>query len=309
MSKEVEEKLLQVPVIGTIVRIFKRVILPGFNGLSLYDLLEIYITGIIKGTFSARASSIAYSFFIAIFPFLLFILNLISYIKVEGFQQRFLSFIQDLLPPQTHEFFIPVIEDIALNQRTGLTYFVFFLTLFLAANGVSSIFSAFEGSILVKINRAFFRQYLIAILVAICISILLMVTVGVILYGEFIIQELKGSDFISNDIFWINVLQVTVFVSMIYVIISGLYHFGVKEGRETHFFSIGALMTTLLFMLTTYLFGVYINNFSNYNELYGSIGAILIMMFYIWINSNLLLLGFELNISLQRLKEKHQNEN
>ncbi|MCW5521176.1 YihY/virulence factor BrkB family protein [Aureitalea sp. L0-47] len=307
MSKEAEEKLLEIPVIGAIVRIFRRVILPGFNGLSLYDLLEIYITGIIKGTFSARASSIAYSFFIALFPFLLFMLNLISYIKVEGFQQRFLSFIQELLPPQTHDFFIPVIEDIALNQRTGLTYFVFFLTLFLAANGVSSIFSAFEGSILVKINRAFFRQYFIAILVAICISILLLVTVGVILYGEFIIRELKGSDYISNDIFWVNVLQITVFISMIYVIISGLYHFGVKEGRETRFFSIGALMTTLLFMLTTYLFGVYINNFSNYNELYGSIGAILIMMFYIWINSNLLLLGFELNISLQRLKEKHQD--
>ncbi len=306
MSKEVEEKLLRVPVINVIVRIFRRIILPGFNGLSLYDLLEIYITGIIKGTFSARASSIAYSFFIAIFPFLLFILNLISYIKVEGFQQRFLSFIQDLLPPQTHDFFIPVIEDIALNQRTGLTYFVFFLSLFLAANGVNAIFSAFEGSILVKINRAFLKQYLIAIVVAICLSILMLVTVGVILYGEYIISELKGSDFISNDIFWINVLQVTVFVSMVYVITSGLYHFGVKEGRETRFFSVGALVTTLLFMLTTYLFGVYINNFSNYNELYGSIGAILIMMFYIWINSNLLLLGFELNISLQRLKEKHR---
>ena len=86
-----------------------------------------------------------------------------------------------------------------------------------------------------------------------------------------------------------------------------LYHFGVKEGRETRFFSIGALLTTLLFLLTTYLFGIYINNFSNYNELYGSIGALLIMLFYIWINSNLLLLGFELNISLQRLKERKSN--
>ena len=76
------------------------------------------------------------------------------------------------------------------------------------------------------------------------------------------------------------------------------------EGRESKFFSIGALVTTLLFLLTTYLFGVYINNFSQYNELYGSIGALLIMMLYIWINANLLLLGFELNISLQRLKDK-----
>ncbi|HBR53013.1 MAG TPA: ribonuclease BN, partial [Flavobacteriaceae bacterium] len=64
------------------------------------------------------------------------------------------------------------------------------------------------------------------------------------------------------------------------------------------------VVTTLLFLVTTYFFTIYINNFSNYNELYGSIGAILIMMLYIWINANLLLLGFELNISLQRLKDK-----
>ena len=304
MSKEIEDRLLRIPIVNWIVQIFKRIILPGFKGLSLYDLLEIYITGIIKGTFSSRASSIAYSFFIAIFPFLLFILNLISYIEVEGFQRRFLTFIEELLPPQTQEFFYPVIEDIALNQRAGLTYFTFFLTLFLAANGVNSIFSAFENSFLVTINRAFFRQYFVALIISILLSILLLVTVGVIIYGEYIISQLKNSELISNDIFWINVLQVSVFIGMVYIITAMLYHFGIKEGRQTRFFSIGALMTTLLFMLTTYLFGVYINNFSNYNQLYGSIGALLIMMFYIWINSNLLLLGFELNVSLQRLKEK-----
>jgi membrane protein len=93
-------------------------------------------------------------------------------------------------------------------------------------------------------------------------------------------------------------------VVMIYVIIATLYYYGTKEGKSSRFFSIGAFLTTFLFIVTTYLFGVYINNFSNYNELYGSIGALLILLFYIWINANLLLLGFELNISIQRLKEK-----
>jgi membrane protein len=304
MTSEIEEKLLKIPVVNVLVRLLKRIILPGFNGLSLYDLLEIYVTGIIKGTFSSRASSIAYSFFVAIFPFLLFILNLISYIKVEGFQQRFLAFINELLPAQTHDFFFPIIADIALTQRTGLTYFAFFLSLFLAANGVNAIFSAFENSYLVKINRAFLRQYMVALAISIFLSLLLLTTVGVILYGEYVISELKGYEVIANDIFWINVLQLSVFIFMIYIAIAMLYHFGVKEGRHTRFFSVGALLTTLLFLLTTYLFGIYINNFSNYNELYGSIGALLIMLFYIWINSNLLLLGFELNISLQRLKER-----
>lgn len=304
MSTEIEEKLNKIPIVRVLVKLLKLVILPGFNGLSLYHLLEIYSVGIIKGTFSSRASSIAYSFFIALFPFLLFILNLIPVIKVEDFQNRFLSFIEELLPPQTQDFFFPVIEDIALNPRNSLISVTFFLTLFLTANGVNSIFSAFEYSVHININRSFFKQYFVAILVSIFLAILLLITVGSILYGEYLISELKANAYIENDFFWVNFLQYSIFIIMLYTTISTLYHFGVREGRETRFFSIGALVTTLLFLLTTYFFGVYINNFSNYNELYGSIGALLIMMFYIWINSNLLLLGFELNISLQRLKDK-----
>ncbi len=304
MSTEVEEKLNKIPVVRTLVKLLKLVILPGFKGLSLYDLLEIYSIGIVKGTFSSRASSIAYSFFIAIFPFLLFMLNLIPVIKIQNFQSEFLNLIQRVLPPQTQDFFMPVISDIALNPRNSLLSVTFFLTLFLFANGVNSIFSAFEYSVHVTINRNFFRQYLMALMVSVFLALLLLITVGSVLYGEYIINQLKVNAYIENDFAWINFLQYAVFVIMLYVAISTLYHFGVKEGRETRFFSIGALVTTLLFMLTTYFFGVYINNFSNYNELYGSIGALLIMMFYIWINANLLLLGFELNISLQRLKEK-----
>ncbi|MAP53486.1 YihY/virulence factor BrkB family protein [Altibacter sp.] len=284
----------------------KQIKLPGFHGLTLYHLLDIYGSGIIKGTFSSRATSIAYSFFVALFPFLLFILNLIPLVPIEGFQTRFLIFIEDLLPPQTAEFFYPTIADIAVNPRGGgLLSFVFFLSLFLAANGVNAIFSAFEYSFHVTMNRGFFRQYSVALVVSIFLALLLLITVGVILYGEYVINSLKGNEYIQNDLFWISALQLIVFVVMVYVIISTLYYYGTKEGKESRFFSIGALITTLLFMLTTYLFGIYINNFSNYNELYGSIGALLIMMLYIWINANLLLLGFELNISLQRLKDKY----
>ena len=282
----------------------KQIIVVKSSGLSLYHLLEIYGTGIIKGTFSSRASSIAYSFFVALFPFLLFILNLIPYVPVDRFQTRFLVFIEELLPAQTAEFFYPTIADIAVNTRGGLLSVSIILSLFLAANGVNAIFSAFEYSFHVTINRNFFRQYGIAFMVSLFLALLLLITVGVILYGEYVISDLLGRSYINDDVFWITILQFTVFVVMIYIIISTLYYFGTKEGKHSRFFSAGALITTFLFLGTTYFFTIYINNFSNYNELYGSIGALLIMMLYIWINANLLLLGFELNISMQRLKDK-----
>ena len=201
----------------------KSIIIPGANGLSLYDLLDIYGTGIIKGTFSSRASSIAYSFFVALFPFLLFILNLIPYVPIENFQTRFLVFIEELLPAQTVEFFYPTIADIAVNTRGGLLSLSIIFSLFFAANGVNAIFSAFEYSFHVTINRNFFRQYGVAVLVSIFLALLLLITVGVILYGEYVIANLLDNNYISDDVFWITALQFTVFVIMIYLIIATLY--------------------------------------------------------------------------------------
>lgn len=303
MSEE-EEKEINIPVIRDLIRISKKIKLPAMGEFSLYNLLDVYGTGILKGTFSFRASSIAYSFFLALFPFLLLLLNLIPYIPIADFQTRFLIFFEALLPAQTTQFFYPIIADIAVNPRAGLLSIVFFLSIFLSTNGVNAIFSAFEHSFHVNINRSFFRQYFVALVVSIFLALLLLTTVGVILYGEFIIHNLQSKAYIDDDVFWIQFFQFLVFVIMIYVVIATLYYFGTKEGKSSRFFSIGAVTTTVLFLLTTYFFGVYINNFSTYNELYGSIGALLILMLYIWINSNLLLLGFELNISIRRLKDK-----
>src|SRR5690606_2328291 len=108
--------------------------------------------------------------------------------------------------------------------------------------------------------------------------------------------------------FWAKFAQYAFFVIMTYVATATLYYFGTKEGKNSRFFSAGALLTTLLTMLTSYLFGVYIEEFSNYNKLYGSIGALLILLFYLWLNANILLLGFELNMSLIRLRKTHQKK-
>ena len=292
------------PVVGSLTRLLRWVELPGFQGLSLFDLIEIYSVGLVKGALSSRASAIAYSFFMAIFPFLLFMLNVIPYFPIRNFQGRFLRFIDELLPAQTHDFFYPVIEDIATNPRTGLLSFTLVLALFLMANGVSAIFSAFEYSVHVTINRGYIRQYIISVGVAVLLSLILIITLGGIAYGEYLINWLKSDTLIDNDLFWISVVQYLFFVVMLYVIVASLYFFGVQRNGSKGFWSIGALATTILILLTTYGFGVYINNFSKYNELYGSIGALLIMLFYIWLNANLLLLGFELDQSLRRLKER-----
>src|SRR5699024_1313537 len=110
MSIEIEERLDKIPVVKQIVGFLKNVRLPGFEGLSIYDLTEMYFIGVIKGALTDRASAISYSFLLALFPFLLFVLNLIPYVPMEGFQENFIVFIESLLPPRTAGFFDTIID-------------------------------------------------------------------------------------------------------------------------------------------------------------------------------------------------------
>ncbi|MCK0109367.1 YihY/virulence factor BrkB family protein [Flavobacteriaceae bacterium S0825] len=311
MTKHIEERLDKIPVINLVVRFLKNIKLPGFEGLSLYDLLEMYTIGIVQGALTTRASAIAFNFFTAIFPFLLFIIIIIPVIPFENFQVDFLDFLDSFLPPQTSDFFNEnIFNNISVDSQGGLLWAILILSIILMANGVSAVFSGFEYSYHKQLTRSVFKQYLYALGVAIILAFLLIVTVGVFGYFQiYIIQPLyegiSGQDIeTSSGLSWIIFGKYMFFTVMLYIATATLYYFGTKEGKHSKFFSVGALFTTLLILLTSYLFGVYIENFSKYNELYGSIGALLILLFYLWLNSNILLLGYELNASLQQLKRK-----
>ncbi len=277
--------------------------LPGFNGFSLYDLIEMYFLGIIKGALTARAGSISFSFFMAIFPFLLFILNLIPFIPIDNFDSILLNFIEILVPSNSEDFFSEIFLDIQNKPRGGLLSSVFLLSIILTANGVSAVFASFEESYHIELSRNFFKQYLYSMGVAILLALTLLIAVIVAVYFEiYIFSNIK--ELLQDTLDWIRLGQSLFYIILIYFSVSILYYFGTIEGRKSSFFSPGAVMTTILIMITTWAFGIYIDNFSTYNQLYGSIGALLIFMLYIWLNSNVLLLGFELNATITSLKNK-----
>jgi len=309
MSSTINDNIDKIPIVNWIAKFLKKIKLPGLEGLSLYDLLEMYIIGIFKGALSTRASAIAFSFFTAIFPFLLFIIILIPYIPFESFKVDFLNFLDSILPPQTSDFFNNnIFENINKEHTGGLLSTVFLISMFLMANGVNAVFSAFENSYHQQINRHFFKQYVYALGVAIILVFILILTVVGFGYAQIyliypIIETFSTVDVIG-ELFWITRARYFFFVIMIYVSMATIYYFGTKDGKLSSFFSIGAFFTTFLILLSSYLFGLYIDNFSKYNELYGSIGGLLILLFYFWLNANIVLLGHELNASLQLLKKK-----
>ncbi len=305
MSEAVETKLNKIPVVKQLVGITKKITLKSFEGLSLYDIIEMYLLGIVKGAFSYRASAIAFSFFMALFPFTLFILNLIPYIPIPNFQEDFLYFVSQNVPPTTYDAIQLIIYDILNNSYNSLLSSGFILSIFLMTNGVNAILGGFEMSEHITVSRGFFKQYFIALGISLGLALILIVTVVAIVFFEVLIQKIKQQGFIADEISLIEWGRYVFVVLMIIMSTSLLYKYGTKETYNLRFISYGAIFTTVLFMISSYLFGVYVEKFARYNELYGSIGTLLVLMFYIWINCMVLLLGFELNATISKLKRKN----
>lgn len=321
MSAEVEDKLAKIPIVNWVVLLLKKIKLPAFEGLSLYDLLEMYVYGIIKGTLSTRASAIAFSLFMALFPLLIFLVTLIPFLipyvdsgnPDTNLSTEFMAYLEYVLPNAINDYFFDEIYgEIMSQKRGGWLSSSFLISIFLIANGVNAIFSGFENSFHVSLSRNFFRQYIYAVMVGILLSILIIASTIVYMYFEiYVIENISdttqayfGTELETTDLWTTQIAKIIYFTFLSYVAISILYYFGTAEGRKAKFFSAGSLMTTILFLLTSYLFGVYVEKFARYNELYGALGGLLILMVYIWLNANILLLGFELNATLNSLKKK-----
>lgn len=294
----------KLPLISHLINLLKWIKLPLLKGLSLFDLLKLYVGEIIQGDLSYRASSIAFSFFMALFPFMLFILNLIPFIPISGFQNDFMQFVAEGVPPRTYDAIATIINDILHNSHSGLLSTGFLLSIFLSANGINAILSGFENSKNITVKRAYFRQYLVALLMSLGLSVLLIVTVSAIVFFEVLIQKTIIQDVLSDRISLIVIGRYAFVILMILIATSVLFKYGIKRDKKRAFISVGSIFTTVLLILSSYGFGIWVVKFSKYNELYGSIGTLLIMMFYIWINCMILLLGFELNAIIN----KHNND-
>jgi len=306
MSKEIEDSLDKIPVLNILVRFGKKIKIPGLEGMSLYDVLEMYVIGIVKGALTTRAGGIAYSFFMAIFPFMLFILTVIPYVPIDGFQEGLLSLISEILPPKTYNAVDSVLVDILKNQYAGLLSFGFVASIFLMTNGVNAIFGGFEYSYHVKETRNIVRAYLISLAVSLVMALFLVVTVALTVFYKIGLDTLLEKGWVENELFWLQIGRGFLFVVMVFTTVSMLYKFGTKTGKHSRFFSPGAVFTTILSIFTFYLFSYYVTEFSKYNQLYGSIGTLLILMLFVWLNAIILLLGFELNASIYSLRQRNK---
>ncbi|MCH8546863.1 MAG: YihY/virulence factor BrkB family protein [Cryomorphaceae bacterium] len=285
------------------VRLSKYITIPFFQGQSLYDVMRFFWLGIFEGNVTSRAASIAFSFFLALFPALIFLFSLIPYVPIEGFQDKLFDLLQEVMPPNSYEAAESTIDDIINNRRGGLLSFGFFLGLIFGANGFNSLMTNFNTTIHELGDRSFWRQEMVAIFLTLILSLLILLGVTLIIFTESFTIWLVNQEFIPNS--WTGLIQVGRLLLMlftVYISIAILYYFGPANRHLYRFFSPGSILATVLIILASYGFSFYVDNFNQYNRLYGSIGTLLVILLWIYLNSIVLIVGFEFNASIAQAK-------
>lgn len=284
----------------------KQIVLPGFEGVPLYDSFIFFFRQINRVGITERAAAISFNFVMALPAACICLVTLVPYLPVSDlFKEELVLLIRDFSPNKSvynlaHSF----LDDYFDKPRGGLLSFGFLLVMFYASNAMLGVIHTFDKSIYQYDTKSnFLRQRWRALKLTL---IVLGLTIGVVLVliGQGYLFELilKWLKIEGSGVVWIRILRWIVSVGLFFYGIALIYKFGPSVKKRWHTFSPGAIVATGLTILTTYSFAFWVNHFSSYNKIYGSIGTVLILMLLIYINSLILLIGFELNVSITYIK-------
>ncbi len=284
--------------------VLRLIIIPGFEGVPLYDVLVYFIRGFTKVNLVDRAAAVAFNVFLALFPMILFLFTLIPYLPLQGVTTNILEALQEILPPGTYESVANTIKEIMSIEHGGLMSIGLLLAFYFSTSAVSSFFRGFNMGDKEFGQVSFIKEQLYSILVMIMFVALLLLSIVLMTMGQRLLSVFFVKIHFYNDfvIFLINLLRWLIAIFALIVAMSLLYHFGDPRSKKFKLFTPGTLLFTGLFIVGTLLFNFYISNISTYNVLYGSIGGLIIFVMWIYFNCILILVGYELNKSIAKAR-------
>ena len=296
--------ILELPFVQFIIDKSKKIVLPGFDGVPLYDVIAFFIEEVRKEGLNERASAIAFNFIMAIPPTCLFLFSLIPhlpFVRKMTIQKQLTQMIKDIIPAKEHNTnIIRFVVSFFEESRIGLLSFGFLLLIFFASNGMMGLMHSFNKDYIGFSRRSALKTRWIAIkLIVIIMGLLLGCLILLIMQGVVIdwmgIQN-QVVKFILNYFRWIFML------GLIFYTFAVIYKYAPAVTKRWKLVSPGSILGSLLSVLATWGFSFFVNNFGRYNALYGSIGTVIVLMILIYINSLILLIGYELNASIHSIK-------
>lgn len=279
--------------------------LPGFDGIPVYNVLDFIFAELKKDNIVIRANAMAFSFFIALFPSIIVIVTLLPYLPIQDLVETVNESILQLLPDQASSYVIEVIDSLTTITNGGLLSFGLFLTLFFASNGMLTMLRGFEKNYTISYEpRSGIGHRVIALKLTFIVGSIFILSMLFIVIGRLIMDTLLTWTHLDEARYnAILIIRWFAMVILFYAGISVTYRFGPSMKTKINFISPGATLATILSILSSVIFSYYVNKFSKYNELYGSLGALIVLMLWMQINSLIILIGYELNASIQVNKD------
>lgn len=307
--KKIERLVINLPIVSWLRNSTKKIILPGFQGVPLHDVLVFFMQQVKKIGFSERTAAISFNFLLAIPAGMIFLFTLVPYLPVsKEFIHELLLTINDILRNQkVYAFARDIIIDVFTTPRRGLLSFSFIAAIFFASNAMMGVMRTFDrsffeerkGKFLVKRWTAIKLTSLLVLLVF--VSVLLLTTQGPI--KKILLNKLKlNSDIV---IYLIKYIRWIIILLMNFYSIALIYKYAPAVKIKWKLLSPGAILACILTIFTSWAFSMWVNNFGKLNQLYGSIGTVLLIMNLIYFNALVLLIGFELNVSIAAIKTKN----
>jgi membrane protein len=280
----------------------KETSLPGFRGIPIYDVVNFFIGQVQTIGMTERASSIAFNFVMAIPPAIIFIFTLIPLLPItDQFQEQLFDLIRDVIPGEKEKpVLVNFLKDFINNPRNGLLSLGFVLSMFFSSNAMMGIMRSFDKNYIGFRKRKGFQKRLVAIKITMFMYIIVFVSVLLLTGREFVLEYLG----IKNETARAIILNARwlVIILLFFACISFIYRHAPAVHKKWRLINPGSILATFLMLLMTLLFSWWVGQFGQYNQLYGSIGTVLILMALIFLNSLVLLIGFELNVSINSLK-------
>lgn len=301
---KIERIILSRFPVAFILRKTKHLYLPGFEGVPLYDVIKFFFKQVKTVGLTERASAIAYNFIMAIPPSFLFLFTLVPhlpFISKKSIKKELHSLILDIIPAKVHnQYLIKFVDSFLDDSKIGLLSFGFILALFFASNAMMGLMRSFNKNYIGFEKRKDLHNRWMAIKLTSLIFLLvlgcliLLITQGAVL--KWIGIE---SDYLREIIYYVRWIFI---VTLVYYSIAFIYKFAPAVEKRWNLISPGTILGTFLSILSTLGFSYFVDTFGKYNALYGSIGTIIVFMALIYINSLVLLIGFELNVSIKSLR-------
>lgn len=304
MNNRFTDHIKQLPVVGWALQKSKSTSLPGLGGLALYDVVAFFIRQVQTIGMTERASAIAFNFVMAIPPAIIFLFTLIPYLPItNAFQQELYGLIRDVIPGEKdNAVLIGFLQDFINNPRNGLLSLGFILSLYFSSNAIMGIMRSFDKNYAGFTKRKGLTRRLVALKITALLYLIVLTSLVFLIARDVVLKWLGVQQEWIIDL--ITDLRWSVIVLLFFFCISFIYKHAPSVHKKWKLLNPGSVLATLLMLLMTLALSWWVSRFAHYNQLYGSIGTVLIIMILIFINSLILLIGFELNVSIYSLHSR-----